>query len=181
MSTETSTRPFQLGDPVKITDYDVMTGKTIRTHTGKIRSLQDMSASDASDWVTCIADVDEPYLMGKSEMLHTVAIVHLVLDRTRSTCPSNQTIELLEPAPADSPGEAPQDHGPLAATLSDRTLAKVLSRPAHVPSLVLLDRDAAAQVLANAVADLLQVIDSDDPHVELAVQALADYRSAVQS
>lgn len=36
-----------------------------------------------------------------------------------------------------SPGAlmaAPQDHGPLAAVLSDRTLAKVLSRPAHVPS-----------------------------------------------
>lgn len=28
---------------------------------------------------------------------------------------------------------APQDHGPLAATLSERTLAKVLSRPAYVP------------------------------------------------
>lgn len=32
----------------------------------------------------------------------------------------------------DSPTPA-QDHGPLAAHLSDRTLAKVLSRPAHVP------------------------------------------------
>jgi hypothetical protein len=32
-----------------------------------------------------------------------------------------------------TPTEATQDHGPLAAVLSDRTLAKVLSRPAHVP------------------------------------------------
>jgi hypothetical protein len=29
--------------------------------------------------------------------------------------------------------DSAQDHGPLAATLSERTLAKVLSRPAHVP------------------------------------------------
>lgn len=39
------------------------------------------------------------------------------------------TLERPTPPPAD----APQDHGPLAAILSDRTLAKVLSRPAHVP------------------------------------------------
>jgi hypothetical protein len=89
-----SGRPFQVGDPVKITDYDVMTGKTVRVHTGTIRSLRDMSSSDASDWVTLIADVDEPYLMGKTDTLHTVAIVHLTPDRTRSTWAANQTVVL---------------------------------------------------------------------------------------
>ena len=76
-----------------------------------------------------------------------------------------------------------QDHGPLAAPLSDRTLAKVLSRPAYVPSLVLLDRDAAAQHLADAVDDLLN--DGKNWH-DIAARnkvraALADYRSTVQS
>jgi hypothetical protein len=50
---------------------------------------------------------------------------------------------------------ATQEHGPLAAPLSDRTLAKVLSRPAHVPretpSIVELDRqEARARVLDAA-------------------------------
>lgn len=86
------------------------------------------------------------------------------------------------PPEAPTPSTTP-DHGPLAATLSDRTKAKVLSRPAHVPSIVLLDRDAAAQVLANAVADLLN--DGKNWH-DIAARnkvraALADYRATVQS
>lgn len=76
------------------------------------------------------------------------------------------------------PDEAPvPDHGPLAATLSDRTLDKVLSRPAHVPSIVLLDRDAAAQHLAAEVASLLTKF-SDNLEMFLPVRAaLADYEA----
>jgi hypothetical protein len=52
------------------------------------------------------------------------------------------------------PEAPPQDHGPLAAVLSDRTLAKVLSRPAHdTPSLVELDQQQALDsLIANAIA-----------------------------
>lgn len=46
------------------------------------------------------------------------------------------------------------DHGPLAASLSERTLDKVLSRPAHIPSIVMLDRDAAAQHMADTIEEL---------------------------
>jgi len=50
--------------------------------------------------------------------------------------------------------DAPQGHGPLAAPLSDRTLAKVLSRPAHVPSGTpsLVELDAKEAVLAAVLA-----------------------------
>ena len=77
------------------------------------------------------------------------------------------------------PTPAP-DHGPLAATLSDRTLDKVLSRPAYVPSGALLDRDAAAQRLADAVSDLVPALSKYGIGRDVR-QALAEYRSAVQS
>lgn len=73
-------------------------------------------------------------------------------------------------------------HGPLSASLSDRTMAKVLSRPAHVPSLVMLDRDAAAQQLAARLSDLLAVPGIRNVHpttYDFARQALADYRETM--
>lgn len=76
------------------------------------------------------------------------------------------------PAPHDD------EHGPMAATLSDRTMSKVLSRPAHVSSIVMLDRDAAAQHLADAVSDYLAA-SVPKPLVFLR-QALADYRETCQ-
>lgn len=75
------------------------------------------------------------------------------------------------------------DHGPLAATLSDRTLAKVLSRPAHVPSLVLLDQVEAADRLANAADVMLTALGlgvTDRAAAHLA-EVLVAYRQAVQS
>lgn len=77
------------------------------------------------------------------------------------------------------PNAPAPDHGPLAAHLSERTLDKVLSRPAYVPPLVMLDRDAAAQHLADMVTDLLTMpgVRQCDPDVyDRARQALADYR-----
>lgn len=76
--------------------------------------------------------------------------------------------------------EAPQDHGPLAAHLSDRTLDKVLSRPAHVPSIVLLDRDAAAQRLAAEIAQLMSYFTGNGDLFKPVRQALADYREATR-
>jgi hypothetical protein len=78
-----------------------------------------------------------------------------------------------------------QDHGPLAAPLSDRTLAKVLSRPAHVPSLVALDWREAADRLAEAAetADAAYAtMPSRMPDALGGLRtAVADYRAAVQS
>lgn len=76
---------------------------------------------------------------------------------------------------------AADPHGPLAAHLSDRTMEKVLSRPAHVPSLVMLDRHAAAQHLADVALDVLTVImgggiGPGHPQTAAFRQALADYR-----
>lgn len=188
MSTETSTRPFQVGDRVKITVRDVMTGKMIRSHTGKIRSLKDMSSAEpgVGDWVTCITEVDAPYLMGKSDTEHTVAISHLAVDRTRTTWAASEEIELLDEEPEAAPTEAPQDHGPLAATLSERTLDKVLSRPVYVPSLVLREKaDAladAADAMVKAEADAQRLHNRAPARVALdrLRTATADYRQAVQ-
>jgi hypothetical protein len=84
-----------------------------------------------------------------------------------------------------STAETPQDHGPLAAPLSDRTLAKVLSRPAHVPSLVALDWREAADRLAEAAetADAAYAtMPSRMPDALSGLRtAVADYRAAVQS
>lgn len=195
MSTETSTRPFQVGDRVKITVRDVMTGKMIRSHTGKIRSLKDMSSAEpgVGDWVTCITEVDAPYLMGKSDTEHTVAISHLAVDRTRTTWAASEEIELLDEEPEAAPTEAPQDHGPLAAHLSDRTLAKVLSRPAYVPretpSLVELDRREAEaartkeweRVMSAAIEWEYADAYPDSPAARDATEALDDLRSAVRA
>lgn len=85
------------------------------------------------------------------------------------------------PAPSEAP--AP-DHGPLAATLSDTTLAKVLSRPAHVPSLVLLDRLESADRLAVAADAMLDAAArgiTTGPVVERLYAALDNYRQAVGS
>lgn len=72
-----------------------------------------------------------------------------------------------------------QDHGPLAARLSDRTLAKVLSRPAYVPretpSLVELDRREAAD---RALAALVKWRQAGDVkahiHATVALRKAAD-------
>lgn len=88
-----------------------------------------------------------------------------------------------------SPGAlmaAPADHGPLAAVLSDRTLAKVLSRPAHVPSgapsLVELDRREAAE---RALAALVEWRKAGDVkahiHATVALRKAADEYIAVTS
>lgn len=75
-----------------------------------------------------------------------------------------------------------QDHGPLAAPLSDRTLDKVLSRPAYVPPLVLLD---AAENLADVATNALQCLQQAGPWtaagggpsvVERLEKALSAYR-----
>lgn len=90
-----SARPFQVGDRVRITVRDVVgDGGVIRVHTGTIRSLTDMTHPDTDPWVTLIADVDEPYLMGKSSTMHAAAITHLTADRTRSTWPASEETEL---------------------------------------------------------------------------------------
>jgi hypothetical protein len=82
---------------------------------------------------------------------------------------------------------AGEPHGPLAAHLSDRTMEKVLSRPSHVPSLVMLDRNAAAQQLADAVTHFKAASAAARTYVtgteaakkaseQAMFQALADYR-----
>lgn len=83
----------------------------------------------------------------------------------------------------DAPTEAPQDHGPLAAVLSDRTLAKVRSRPAYVPrdtpSLVELDREEAWLEYARHVGI------SDEaakvPNLSARLAFMAGWNAAVQS
>jgi len=94
-----SARPFQVGDRVKITDRDPITGKTIRIHIGTVRSIKDMSSSEpgVGDWATLFADVEEPYRMGNGDQEHTSAIVHLTTDHTRTTWAKSETIELLPP------------------------------------------------------------------------------------
>lgn len=83
------------------------------------------------------------------------------------------SIDEIAGFPEESSG-AP-DHGPLAASLSDRTLDKVLSRPAHVPSLVVLD---AAEHLAEVVSDYLSH-GHGMPGSDVLRQALANFRQAV--
>lgn len=89
----------------------------------------------------------------------------------------------LRPVPAD----APQDHGPLAAVLSDRTLAKVLSRPAYVPretpSLVELDRREAEWERIMSAAIEWEYADAypDSPAAKDATAALDDLRGAVRA
>lgn len=76
-----------------------------------------------------------------------------------------------------------QDHGPLAALLSERTLAKVLSRPAYVPretpSLVELDREEAWLEYARHVGI------SDEaakvPNLSARLAFMAGWNAAVQS
>lgn len=70
------------------------------------------------------------------------------------------------PAPSDPPT---QDHGPLAAHLSDRTLAKVLSRPAYVPSSPTKDAIVEAALRWHAIRNAnaedvapLALFDADD-------------------
>lgn len=72
---------------------------------------------------------------------------------------------------------AAQDHGPLAAHLSDRTLDKVLSRPAYVPPSPTKDAIVEAALrwyeIRNAhAADVtpLQLFDADDA-LNMAVKA----------
>ena len=77
----------------------------------------------------------------------------------------------------DAPTTAPSDHGPLAAPLSDRTLAKVLSRPAYDPPSPTKDAIVEAAIrwyeIRNAhAADVtpLQLFDADDA-LNMAVKA----------
>lgn len=70
---------------------------------------------------------------------------------------------------ADAPTEAPQDHGPLAAPLSDRTLAKVLSRPAYDPPSPTKDAIVEAALRWHAIRNAnaedvtpLALFDADD-------------------
>lgn len=147
MSATTTARPFQVKDRIKVTVRDVMTGKVLRTHTATVRSIKDMSDPSVDDWATLMADADEPYAMSTSGVERTTVIVHLVPDHTRTTWAKSTEIELL---PQD---DTTPDHGPLAAVLSDRTLAKVLSRPAHVPSLVALDQDDALARMRDAALE----------------------------
>lgn len=78
-----------------------------------------------------------------------------------------------------------QDHGPLAATLSDRTLAKVLSRPAHVPPGELRERsEVEERVLKASLA--WHNVDTDDfdgvrDTFWAMKDAIADYAKVVQS
>lgn len=69
------------------------------------------------------------------------------------------------------------DHGPLAATLSDRTLAKVLSRPAHVPPSPTKDAVVEAALRWHAIRNAnteevtpLALFDADDA-LNMAVKA----------
>lgn len=106
-----------------------------------------------------------------------------VLHRWAPTDPSTGAVTDHAPVPV---AEAPQDHGPLAAHLSDRTLAKVLSRPAHVPretpSLVELDRREAAE---RALAALVEWRKAGDVkahiHATVALRKAADEYIEVQS
>lgn len=70
-----------------------------------------------------------------------------------------------------------QDHGPLAAPLSDRTLAKVLSRPAYVPPSPTKDAIVEAALRWHAIRNAnaedvapLALFDADDA-LNVAVKA----------
>lgn len=110
--------------------------------------------------------------------IHSMAVITALSTAVHADdapCPRNSE----PPAPHDDE----QQHGdPMAATLSDRTIAKVLSRPAHVNSIAMLDRDAAAQHLASAAADVLAMPAKSPIHRAMAElrQALADYRETTR-
>jgi hypothetical protein len=71
---------------------------------------------------------------GNVEMHDAYAAVTSYLSESRDRLTARYPVVNLNDLAADAYRPTPQDHGPLAAVLSDRTLAKVLSRPAHVPS-----------------------------------------------
>lgn len=107
-----------------------------------------------------------------------VEAIHTITELATLTFPADEP-----PAPHDDEHGvmAGEPHGPLAAHLSDRTMEKVLSRPAHVPSIVMLDRAAAAQHLADVVTAALPYMrfgatpETAKIHSNLRT-ALADYR-----
>jgi hypothetical protein len=112
---------------------------------------------------------------GVADRKAAVRIVNRVSSHLADAIVAGRIMADEPPAPHDDEHQ----HGdPMAATLSDRTLDKVLSRPAHVPAIVMLDRDAAAQHLAIAAADMLAAGNlhaAADARAALR-QALADYR-----
>lgn len=127
---------------------------------------------------------------GNAEMYDAYAAVTAYLSESRDRLTARYPLVNLDDLAADAyrptPAVAPQDHGPLAATLSERTLAKVLSRPAYVPretpSLVELDRREAAE---RALAALVEWRKAGDVkahiHATVALRKAADEYIAVQS
>lgn len=188
-------RPFQVGDRVRITDHNRhrVTPDAQHAFEGIVSRIDPGTAPESEYVFGPYLWIDTEPFVGTSGTTHTATFCPLTDDLTAAADSEiGRSIELLEPAPTDTSGgavtdqtpalsEAPTpDHGPLAATLSDRTLAKVPSRPAHVPSIVMLDRDAAAQHLADEVEGLLSRF-SEGLEIFLPVrQALADYRETIR-
>lgn len=215
MSTETSTRPYQVGDRVRITDnlrHDLHP-EAQYVYEGVVERIDPAADPDSEHKYGPYLWADtEPYTSPSSGEVFDRVFCPLTDDLTTGSDDDRfgRTIELLEPAPTTSPvfeladaarriteaeelsTTATQDHGPLAAVLSDRTLAKVLSRPAYVPretpSLVELDRREAAARVLNAAMDWAEAW-GDTPvdasymsGQEIALLNTArDYRAAVQS
>jgi hypothetical protein len=130
MSAETSTRPFQVGDRVRITDNNrrIVSPGAQYVFEGLVSGIDPASDPESGhDFGPDLWIDTEPFVRDGKTITRTFC--PLTDDMTAASDPDlARSIELLEPAPTT------QDHGPLAAHLSDRTLAKVLSRPAHVPS-----------------------------------------------
>jgi hypothetical protein len=147
-----SARPFAVGD--RVVAYG-RSGGQVGTGTGVIDKMDEIEA-DGDKYVSVWVRLDTPVMDDGVERKW----ITLYLDADRVTPQFDHTIALLptdtssgavtqpNPAPLDVPTP---DHGPLAGRLSDRPLAKVLSRPAHVPSLVALDREEMRTLLAEAI------------------------------
>lgn len=165
MSTETSTRPYQVGDRVRITDnlrHDLHP-EAQYVYEGVVERIDPAADPDSEHKYGPYLWADtEPYTSPSSGEVFDRVFCPLTDDLTTGSDVKEfgRSIELLEPAPTPSPvgdttpepfsvfeladaarriaeaeepsGDAPQDHGPLAAPLSDRTLDKVLSRPTRV-------------------------------------------------
>jgi len=119
-------------------------------------SEQEIQANDLVQYVGPNADLYATY--GRVHTVHTFGLPEPIAE----TLFADQTgmdavpVKFLHKVPANPNPEVAPDHGPLAAHLSNRTLDKVLSRPAHVPretpSLVEMDqRDEVRSLLAGAI------------------------------
>src|ERR1700754_4069665 len=90
----------------------------------------------------------------------------------------------VQPSGRDYSGTSSPDlitEVPGARVLSERTIAKVLERPAHLPTPVMLACEAGAQRLADMAARLLRspaLRDRAPIAYEQTRQALADFREA---